>query len=69
MKGVVLFGFIISVLGVLIFLFYFGIKKFGHKCHPKIKQLAEKVKAMLMFNSALRYFQLSFLSTVLMCDM
>ena len=51
-----LLGVTLGVLGILIFVFYFGIKKFGHKCHPKIKQLAEKVKAMLMFNSVLRYF-------------
>ena len=52
---------------ILITVVYCCIKKCLHKCHPKIRKLCQMLKGMLMFNSLLRYFMMTFLSMSIGC--
>ena len=61
-KTCLLAGIILAVVILLIALIYFCVKKVIPRCHPKIRQLCLSLKHMLMFNSILRYFMMSFLS-------
>ena len=67
LKAMLLLGITLAVVLVLIVLIQLCIKKCSHRCHPKISKLCLILKHMLMFNSILRYFMMSFLSMSIGC--
>ena len=67
LKGMLILGLCLVVAAVLIVVIYVCTKKCMHCCSPKIRKLCLMVKGMLMFNSLLRYFMMTFLSMATGC--